>query len=289
MKEAKTKAEASWLARLVMSAYLKSEPIASRITDLQKSAMDLSLHNTRNLNAEINSKLLSLLDEDQLLRAENKLNYIEMVVRKSPHDVARETLSILKSTNLIMSEYNIIDYVHPSAKLRRNDLAHHKVHKVVLMSYYLYEQEFIKRGISVKLDRTEAECYFHFTTIRTALSQLFDNCLKFCKPQSSVVIHFAPKRDIYFEVELEMTSIFFSNAESARLLLPGERGLHPIESSIDGKGAGLSIVQQMMLLNRGYFEFEALEATKHYYKDIPYSNNYFRLGLLANARFYEPT
>lgn len=282
LKEAKTRKQAKYHARLAIKAYVGSQEVYTERASLHENATALAIHNTRNLNAEINSKLLSLVDEDELSSASDKVQYIQDRVSGNPRSFAREILSVLKSTGQIMSEYSVIDLMEPSVVLHRADFQRHRIHTLCVMSYYLYEQELTNRRLRVILDRSDEYCLANFSSARTAISQLFDNCLKYCKSGSDIKVEFIPVSADIIEMSFEMTSLFFDNSSKATLTLPGVRGEYANELDYEGKGAGLGIVQRMMELNHGYFVFECVENTLFYSDEIPYATCRFVLGFMRD-------
>ncbi len=280
ISEAKTRKKANYYANLGISAYFATNKIGRERVSVHKNATELAVHNTRNLNAEINSKLLSLVNDNDLTGSEDKIQYIQDMISKSPKKFAREFLSILKSTGQIMSEYDVIDLMHPSASFSSADFQMHRIHTLCVMSFYLFEQEFKNKGIRVRIDRTEKQCSANFSSARTAISQILDNGLKYCKPNTDIVISFNTPSEEHIELSLEMTSLYFNNENRNTLTLPGARGKYAEELNFDGKGAGLGIVQRMMELNRGYFLFESFEPSIFYSDRVPYSTNRFVLGFL---------
>ena len=278
LKEAKTRKQANYFANLTLRGYEASLAIAATRSLLEHDATELAVHNTRNLNAEINNKLLSIISEHDLSSSEDKVEYIQGKLTKNPRRFASEILSVLKSTEQIMSEYSVIDFVDPTVKLHRSDFQRHRVHTVCLMSYYLYEQEFRTRKLRVNIGTSIEYCFVNFATARTAISQLFDNCLKYCKPDTAIQVTFGVISPDFVEMQFEMTSLSFDNSRKAELTIPGLRGHYAQELGYEGKGVGMGIIQRMMELNRGYFKYECFESSLFHSDNVPYCTSSFVLG-----------
>ena len=281
LKNIKTKNKAKFIVKQTINAFLNSQEIASNISALRLSANDLALHNTKNLHAEINNKLLSLFNEEELSRHTDKISFIEKEICVNPKKFAREILSILKSTSQIMHEYNIIDFVDPSTRLQRADFGYHKVHTLCVMCFYLYELEFKEKKIQVKINQSFDNVYVNWGTAKTAISQIFDNALKYCKEETELIVDFV-KHDLQnLDITFEMTSLYFSKEESKRLTQPKYRG--ELAEQYEGKGAGMAIVQRMMELNEGLILCESFANTKFISGKCVYSTNKFTLRFRSAA------
>lgn len=279
----RTKKQAKQLIKLTIDAYQRSANIRADTASIANNVIELAIHNTRNLNAEINNKLLSLVDERKLMDAADKMVFIENAVRNSPGRFAREILNILKSTTQIMHEYNVVDFLNANIALKPADFGRHRAHTLYVMSFYLYEQEFKKNGILVQAENSWDEIWVHWTTARTAVAQLFDNCLKYCSPKEPMSVKFR-KREAnghqFLDMVFEMTSVYFTNREAPGLLSPGVRGSYSDKVRGRGKGLGLGIIQRMMELNNGSFHFKSDEQTHFVEEGVPYSHNEFVLSFI---------
>lgn len=282
LEQTKTKRLAQQLIKLTIDAYRRSSQIAVDVANLGNNAGELAIHNTRNLNAEINNKLLSLLNESDLMNSDDKVAFIESAIKTKPNRFAREILSVLKSTSQIMHEYNIVDFLHPSVELRPVDFGTHRAHTLCVMSFYLYEQELKQKEIFVDIKTSSYEVSIHWTTAKTAVAQLFDNCVKYCKPGEPLTIQFQKQKlngSNFLDIIFEMTSLYFSKEESPLLTSPRTRGQYAEKHGIGGKGIGLGVIQRMMELNRGYFRYNSNEKSLFNLDGIPYCQNKFVLTL----------
>lgn len=280
LKEAKTRKQANYFANLALRGYEASLAIDNTRTRslLERDATELAVHNTRNLNAEINNKLLSLISEHDLSSSADKVEYIRDKLTENPRKFASEILNVLQSTEQIMSEYSVIDFVDPTVNLHRSDFQRHRLHTVCLMSYYLYEREFRTRKLRVNIGTSTEYCFVNFATARTAISQLFDNCLKYCKPDTAIQVTFSVTSPHFVEMQFEMTSLAFDNGRKAELTISGIRGHYAQELGYEGKGVGMGIIQRMMELNRGYFKYECFESSLFQSGNVPYCTSSFVLG-----------
>ena len=282
LKEAKTRKQAKYFSNLALHGYEASLAIAATRSKLQHDATELAVHNTRNLNAEINSKLLSLISEHDLFSSTNKVEYIQNKITENPRNFASEILNVLQSTGQIMSEYSIIDYVDPTVNLHRSDFQRHRVHTVCLMSFYLYEQEFRTRKLRVNIGKSTEYCFVNFATVRTAILQLFENCLKYCKPDTAIKVTFGVIPPDFVEIQFEMISLAFDNDRKAELTIRGVRGHYAQELGYEGKGVGMGVIQRMMELNRGYFKYECFESSLFHSGNVPYCTSSFVLGFRSH-------
>ena len=146
------------------------------------------------------------------------------------------------------------------------------------MSYHLLEQEFRTRRLRVKIGTSNEYCFLNYATARTAIAQLFDNCLKYCKPDTAIEVTFGLVLPDFLEMRFEMTSLAFDNRRKGELTVPGFRGQHAQELGYEGKGVGMGIIQRMMELNKGYFMFDCYEDSLFLSDSVPYCTNRFVLG-----------
>lgn len=280
--EYKVKKQAIFAAKHLIKIYYTGMSITNDRKLLHEKSKDVAVHNTRNISAEINSKLLRIFDETLLSQAPNKIQFIETRLSTDTHEIAREILSIIKSVNQIILEHNIIDLLNPSINLYKSEFGYHNIHTLCVLTFYLYEHEFSSKRIFVKICKYKESCYANYGTIKTALSQMFDNALKYCKHNTTLNINFVSHDANYIDIVFEMTSLYFSNDEKMSLLLPEVRGKQADKHDFDGKGLGLGIINRMIELNRGCFMFESNDSTILTSDNIQYSNNTFTFRLLRN-------
>jgi len=246
------------------------------------SASAVAVHNTRNITASINAKILGLLDEDQLAKSTDKVAYIERQLGYRPHEFAREVLSILKAITQANFEYTVLDYLSGTKPLTQQDFGTHKVHTLCALCFYLYDAEFNKNHIRVIIGLSHQKCCVNFESIKTVLGQLFENALKYAEPNTDIHISFPDEDSGLISIEMKMQSLAFKNAEKACLLKIGGRGVEADKNAFEGKGIGLGMVQRLVNLNYGSIEIYSDEASSREIDGIPYSNNIFRLNLPRN-------
>lgn len=275
----KTHKAAKNYAKITINSYISTKPFLLTKHQNNEKTTNLIIHNTRNLNAQINAKLLSIFNENQLIKERDKIKYIEKVISEQPTIVAREILSIIKSITQINSEYTIIDYLEGKNHLLKSDFSNHKLHTIIVLSFYLYEQDFINKQIKVSIGSTQEFVYINFNTIKTAFAQIFDNAIKYSLSNSEILITYNIIDSDYIDIIITMNSLFISDNDMIKLYTPGERGEYVDKCDSKGSGLGMGIIKKMIELNNGLFSFRRVVDRPYYINDIPYSTNEFIVKL----------
>lgn len=278
-KNISTQKKANSLAKMVIHNYLEAKPVLIKTQKLVADTTDIIVHNTRNLNAQINAKLLNILNQNDLLKANDKIAYIEDIIKQRPFDIAREILSIIKSISQINSQYTIIDYIDGRNQLLNSDFSCHPLHKLLVLSFYLYEQDFLSNRIKVKIGQTKETVRCNYNTIITAFAQIFDNAIKYASPNSEINIIYNTKDKKYVDIIIQMDSLFISDKDIQKIYENGERGEFVDKCDSKGSGLGMGIIKKMVELNHGYYSFRRVSNKPYYINDIPFSNNEFIVKL----------
>lgn len=275
--------EARFIASIVIDGYLKARELIRHKNDSYERATDVAVHNTRNLVAQITSKLNSLFDDWAISQSAQKILYIEQTIKQHTFDVAKELLSIMKLATQISVQYSIIDYLRPDASLKQNEFAYHEIHRLMMIFYYLFEQEFSTRNINVEIQQTREKVFVNYNTIMTAIVQLFHNCLKYCADDSTIIVKFINTDRNYLEILFEMLSVYLTEYDIQNILRPGVRGQHVSSDVFSGLGLGMGIIHRMIELNKGYLKFGRLSDEKVFINSTPYSHNYFSINLCKRS------
>lgn len=235
----------------------------------------IAYHNAKKMNAQIGQKINKIISDNELASTKNKIDFIERKIKKDARSVAREILSARKIVQQIETEYNLIEILDMNQPFRDDDLTKIKAHQLLVSAFYLYEEDFSEKGITVKINPTQVELLVDFGVAKSAIGEIFQNSIKYCKKKTSIDISVTTD-DVYSHLTFRMTSLHFSNEEQSRLTLKSFRGSQAQE--IQGSGIGLFAVNAYMNLHKGKLSFHSSESTKHYYKNGYYSENTFTLS-----------
>lgn len=266
--------QAKMTSRIAIKGYLDAFKIVDTIKSDLNDMEAIALHNARRYSTGIGLKVNRIAAEDELAASKDKISFIENKIKANPREAAREYLSIIKSINQIDYEYNVLDS-YRKQKFIESDFTRHKAHTLVLMSFYLFEEDFITKKIFFDIEKTfKGHIYADFATARSAIGQILSNSLKYCKPESNLYVKFKPN-GTFLSVSFEMTSRYFSNSEKHKFTIKGYRGNNAKDT--DGQGVGLYAAQKMMELNGGTLEMNSHENTAFESQGHRYSQNEFTL------------
>lgn len=230
------------------------------------------LHNTKNIQNQSFSKLKTLLHEDQLMYQDNKIQYIKDEIEKNSIDVARTLLSLLKDFSQINFEYSVQEYLKPGVNLTGIDFSNYPIHTLFVTAYYVFESEFKQRNIKIELEKSQIEVNVHFSTFKSALVQLFDNALKYCKDNSTIEVTYT-KRDSKIIIDIAMDSIYVKDDNFEQIFKPNFRS-DEAKKIGEGKGLGLSLAKKMLELNNSTIFFRRLSEPIRFGK-IKFCRNMF--------------
>jgi signal transduction histidine kinase len=214
-------------------------------SEIYNTAERIVLHNTKNINNSINLKLLSILNIKELDRSDNKLDYIRELFRNNYVDYPKELLNIYKYSTQIQFEYTVLLWLGSRVNKENLSITKHSIYKIIELAKYVAEDSLKVNNISVEIERTQYEIKCDFDILKSCLSQLFDNCSKYCRPNSKIEINF---NFLYNQtiIDFSMESLFHEDYEIERLFISGNRGKQVIENGYKGSGLGLYIVQKLL-------------------------------------------
>jgi len=273
---------AKQVAKLLSAGLCTIQEMREQRKQVIATASSIAVHNTRNITASINSKLLGLIDETRLASSKNKTDYIEELLRYRSQEFARELLSILKAITQANFEYTVLDYLTGTRPLTQQDFGNHKVHTLCTLCFYLYDAEFDNKYIKVPIGTSHQTCCVNFSSIKTVIGQLFENALKYMKQGSELNVSFLSEDKNTISIKLCMSSLAFKNVEIPRMLSFGKRGENADKHGYKGKGMGLAMAHELVRLNHGTLEIEVDESSYHLVNGIPYTTNTFCVNLLRN-------
>jgi hypothetical protein len=281
----KVRKEATFLAKHTIDMFLMANPIIDSRHDNYEELVKASIHNTKNLNSQITSKILSYLKEESLSDATDKVAYIDNLVKKNTRAFAREVLSILKISTQISNEYNVIDYLKPNISIKKNEYGYKKVHSLLVISFYHFESDFSLKNVYVKIASTELKVYINYNTVQTLLTHIFTNALRYIMPKTDINISSIVAND-FVEIKFQMRSLYLTDEIIKNGRVNGERCEQAKRMYEKGTGMGLGIIHALAVLNRGSFDYYRASDQKFELDGFVYSDNCFKIQLLKDE-FYE--
>lgn len=273
--ETSNRKDAKYLAKHFLKIVNSSFIYRKYKEDLSVEIDKLVLHNTKNINNSINMKLLNMVRGDELHQHSDKLSYIKKQIQNNQSMFAREILNLFKFSTQIQFEYTMMLWLNPNTSREYLNIGLHKIYKVVELAKYVCEDQLLKRKINVVIERSEEEISCDFDILKSCLSQLFENCSKYCREGTDVEISFSRRNDA-FVIDIEMVSLYHEDDELEDVFLPGRRGKQIEENGFRGSGMGLYIVQQLLGVCSMSIKFAKLPDNRTIeHKGIRYSKNMF--------------
>jgi hypothetical protein len=277
--------EAVFYAKHTIQMFLLSNPIIDTRHNIYEEIVKTSIHNTKNLNAQITSKILSYLKEETLSEAPDKVKYIEKLLEKDIKGFAREVLSILRMSTQISNEYNVIDYLKPNIQLKKSEFGYKRIHSLLVIAFYQFESDFKNKNIFIRINQTNLSAFVNYNTVQTMLTHIYTNALRYCLPNTDVNINTRVVSDEYVEIKFTMRSLYLTDEIIKEGCLNGIRCEQAKRIHEKGTGVGLGIVHALSVLNKGCFVYNRISDTKYEIDNYIYSDNYFVVTLLKEE-FY---
>ncbi len=278
--------EATFFAKHTIDMFLMSNPIIDNRHDIYEEMIKASIHNTKNLNAQITSKILSYLKEESLSEAKDKVVYIETLINRNTRGFAREVLSILKISTQISNEYNVIDYLKPNITIKKNEFGYKRVHSLLVMSFYQFESDFNAKSVFVNITPTDLSVFINYNTVQTLLTHIFTNTLRYVMPKTNITISSSTISGNIVEIKFLMRSLDLTDDIIKNGRVNGVRSEQAKKIYEKGTGMGLGIIHALSILNRGSFDFHRVTDIKYELSDFMYTDNCFTVKLLKEE-FYE--
>lgn len=270
--------QAKYISNIVVDAHAKALTHNNHVISLIKNYESIALHNAKKITSDIGLKINRLISEEELSRSQDKISLIDVRLRNNSKEAAREIWSVIKSLNQLDYEYNSLESYSQLADQNRSSLVQeftkHKAHTLLLMSYYLHEEDFQSKNLKLEITPFTGFVYVDFAIARSAISQILSNAIKYCRPNSKAMANIYCKGD-YTYFNFKMCSRFFTNAEKSKFTIEKYRGIN--SSGTKGQGLGLFSACQMMRLNLGGIEISSDEKVVYGSDGIQYSNNEFTL------------
>jgi light-regulated signal transduction histidine kinase (bacteriophytochrome) len=236
-------------------------------------------HNLINHSTKIQQELYKLVSQEALIGGDNKqIEVIQDVIKKKLKDAAYAYLRILKSINLMKSEFDVYDMLHSATPYV--DIGSHPIHKVILLGMNTFWLDFLEKNINVYIEPSSETVLIDYKSFSVALSHIFDNAIKYCCPNSDFSIRFKRNAN-WLSIEFTMLSLRVEMKEIDNLFIENYSGEWAQKLNISGTGIGMNIIKRVISLNRGKVTFQSnLDPNRAIKKNgIPYELNQLTIEL----------
>lgn len=239
---------------------------------------DTVFHNTKNIIHYLANGIKKLINYDQLLLADNKVEFINTLIKQNSMSFAREVLACNKSLEQISFEYNILDYIKPNTEILESDRTKVKIHSLLVQAFYIYEQSFTDKNIKVSIGKDYSEIRTNFFTMRSAFALIMENCAKYCMSNSDIEIDIDRDRYGNIKIDLSMMSIYNTDYEISEIFLQSKRSEEAMKKE-SGNGLGLFITKRLLNINGIEIQFKRLSNSIRIQEEIKYCNNLFIIDI----------
>jgi len=271
------KKQVRYFSKLAIQAFKFGQAASISLNSRFNTHEIIALHNIKRLVEGIGLKLEKTAKLGVDSEKGNKLNEIAERISIDPRESARNILSAMKSAYQVEYEFDAIDKAKNLAQPNSSTYTKQKIHTLLIMGFYLFEEELRNKSISVDIMEYHGKFNADFGSARSAVSQIFSNAVKFCKENSRIDIRFI-EHENYVSIVFKMISRYFSNEEISQFILFQIRGKNSVGTS--GDGIGLYSASLMMKYNSGLLQIESNENTRFHQNGQEYSENKFILQFL---------
>lgn len=275
--ETKNSKNARYICKIFLKGISSALHLQYKKYDDFQEISNVMLHNTKNIQNQTELRLKQLLDEEQLQFQQDKIRYIMGKVIDDPVIIARGLLSTLKDLTQINFEYTAQEYLKPNVTLLKSDFSRHKIHTLFITSYYVFEAELKDKNIILKMEQIYNEVSIHYPTVKSAISQIFDNALKYCMPNSEIEVNFNFNGNSVI-ADIEMTSILLSEEEQGKIFEKNYRSATAREITKNGDGLGLYIAKCFFEINNVDISFCRIPGSRVWIVgNVKYTKNLFAI------------
>lgn len=237
------------------------------------------LHNVVSLNTINNQEFDSIFSPEELdgLSHKKMIGYMSTVIKNQSSQAARSILKINKNNNEIKYELDVFKYlINPDSELRKSKQNIHRVTKRILDTFFI---DFLDKNINIELKTNNDELIEHelnFDCLRYAIYNIFDNALKYCKPDSDIYVDIS-KTDQKISIEFNMISLYISPSEIDRIFIEGYSGESAKIQNLNGDGIGLYMTKRV--LERISAKIFLKQREQHTYNNTIYQRNIFYIEI----------
>lgn len=201
---------------------------------------------------------------------------VEKIINVDTTKTAKTLLRISKQVNAINNEIEVYKFMN-NDRYSMN-FSKHRIRKLIDLSKASFFLDFVEKGITFTISDTEAEVCVDYATFSVVLGHIFDNCVKYCIPNSSITIDF--EEGELLEVNFRMRSFYLEPQERTYLFEDGYSGLWATNLNLNGNGIGMYYAKLLVEKNKGIIQFIPGESIGYVLGNVPYAENVIKISLV---------
>ena len=241
-------------------------------------------HNLITHNTNIIQELEKTFPLNEIPKGGHKqVSYIKDILNKNPDNSAFSILKVIKSSNLMKSDFDVYDMLNTKKPYVEFD--NHNIHKIIILILNPFWLDLIEKDINIEISDSNAMVSIDYKSISVVFSHLFDNLSKYIAPDTKLKIDF--KEEIYYvHIYLEMTSIKITDADMINIFKENLSGEYASKLGKSGDGIGMSIVKRLLDINRGEIIIHRNIESKSSYSimSIPFERNRIEIKLIKSEK-----
>lgn len=255
--------------------------LSSELLDYYLGKIKVHSHTLRSIQGKMKQKIDGLASKDDF-RAENYAESKQKIGSKISTDIDKsaDTLCFLnKRIAEIDAHINGFDvlYMDDDHEINLQDV---NLKKVLLNILAPFLGELSKMNINVEVaikdDYADAQhITLDYKMFNLAMTNFFDNMVKYAKPNESIRIEFAKESD-KFSITVSMMSRRIDDDELSKIFEEGFSGRHA--QSDAGDGIGMSVVQKALKLTNMKIDIQSNNSAGYVSEGHAYARNIFKIG-----------
>jgi hypothetical protein len=258
-------------------------PTLVQSVDVQKNAVKQNFrrfkHNLVTHHTNIIQQLESTFPIDTAEKGiHNQIEFVQKILADDPKEAAVAILKVIKSANLMKSEFDVYDMLSSDKPLL--EFYYHNPHKLVLLVLNPFWLEFIERGIRIDVRECGCEILVDYKSIAVVFSHMFENTSKYSASDSTLRISFVENPNSV-TIVFDMISLKINPEEKDRIFDEEFSGEYAKGLALAGNGIGMSIVKNLLALNKSSIELDidTDPASRKTIMGIPFEKNIFKITL----------
>lgn len=212
----------------------------------------------------------------------NQLDFVQDILKNEPKETALSILKIIKSVNLMKSEFDVYDML--SSENPSLEFFQHYPHKLILLVLNPFWLELIEKRVKINVLECKEEITVDYKSIAVVFTHLFENASKYIARDSAFTVSFKNKGEM-IEIIFEMTSLKINPEEKDKIFNEYYSGDYAKATTLSGNGIGLSVVKKLIELNFGnvFVEVDINPSKRTKVMGIPFEQNCFKIQLPKQA------
>jgi signal transduction histidine kinase len=262
-------------------------PTLQKSVELQKSKTKYNFrrfkHNLVTHHTKIHQELEFAFPIDNSERGvHNQIDFIKEILKKDPKESAISILKIIKSSNLMKSEFDVYNMIN--SENQKLEFYFHCPKKLVIMVISPFWLELIEKGIKIDIGDCKNKVYVDYKYLSVILSHIFENTSKYIANDSTLNIYFI-ENDESIEINFQMISLKIEESEKELIFNENFSGHFAKSLTLAGTGIGLNLVKKLVKMNNGEVSVEINTNVKNNDKrmGIPFEENIFKIKLPKKA------